>query len=257
MIANGLRARIELWAASKYVLWTIGLIITAAAYLVAVGLFEMIGATQAVWLLFAGGIGAFGCTVIYGWARMAYLNRDITTGLPRRLVAEEFLARLAQAKNDVTVAMVDINGLRETNNTAGHAEGDKLLYSVAHRLSRAGRRRGRMAARMGGGDEFIVIARNTDVHALAEEIEEVLHGKHPHFQTWGLAVAGVARARHGDRTVLECADRAMYRAKRMFYATGHSHVVVYDSTLDGMPEAKRPGERPTKRMRDRKAYDEA
>lgn len=188
---------------------------------------------------------AFVITTTVMTHKISFLQRDITTGLYRRLYIEQILKRLSKRQVDVTIAIVDVNGLREVNTKHGHRAGDELLKLAAKRLNRISSRRhwvGRL-----GGDEFVIVATKVNCVELANEIEESLHTKHPNGG-WGLGVAGVARCRHGDtRSALECADMALLRAKRHFYGSREAAVYQYNSLLDGIPKVEN---RPVRRLRE-------
>jgi diguanylate cyclase (GGDEF)-like protein len=189
-----------------------------------------------------GGISAWVTLLLY---KNNTLKRDGLTGLYRRLVVEEKLEKLRLAKKDVTIAMIDVNGLRGLNNSRGHEEGDKLLKEVAHRLNSRFSFRRVVIARL-GGDEFIVVAEHKSQQELCDEITSCLAKEHC-FGDWFIAAAGVARSRNGYvRDALRCADKAMYRAK----TTKADHALQYDCVLDGIPPSTDLPTRPQKRLRD-------
>lgn len=95
-----------------------------------------------------------------------YLSfHDQLTGLyNRRFYAEEIL-RLDQNRNlPLSLAMLDINGLKLTNDAFGHLVGDELLISVANTLKNECRADD-IIARI-GGDEFVIIFPRTDEEAV-------------------------------------------------------------------------------------------
>lgn len=88
-------------------------------------------------------------------------SRDIMTGLYNRNFFEAELARFEQGREfPVSIIMADIDGLKYTNDTKGHAAGDELLRQGANALS-SGMRTGDIVARI-GGDEFAVLLPRTD-----------------------------------------------------------------------------------------------
>jgi len=203
---------------------------------------ESVEVRRGVWSLALGGlVGA----VLFTLNRVKVLERD-GTGVVKRVLAEEKLAECAKKKIDVTVGIIDVNGLKKVNDQLGHAAGDELIQEVVDRLWALKRGHAdRMIARM-GGDEFCIIAPSTSTRLLIAEINAVLVAPH-RFGDWGLASGGVARTRVGSRDVLRCADMAMYRAKQGFYATGTVGILMYDSELDGIPSVD--GARPKVRLR--------
>jgi len=92
--------------------------------------------------------------------RIRYLaTRDALTGLPNRnLLGDRFVRLIAQAKRQGTllaVLFVDLDGLKQANDTLGHAAGDELLKAVARHLETLVRE-GDTVARV-AGDEFVIL----------------------------------------------------------------------------------------------------
>lgn len=81
---------------------------------------------------------------------------DQLTGLANRRFYEEELSHIDDSGHlPLTLVMVDVNGLKLTNDAFGHKAGDILLVKVANILN-AKCRPGDTAARI-GGDEFVLI----------------------------------------------------------------------------------------------------
>lgn len=192
---------------------------------------------------FAGGAVAWITWLLY---RNNTLKRDVLTGLYLRTVADEKLESLTRQHKDVTVAMLDINGLKGVNDSMGHDAGDSLMKEIGHRLTNQFSFSRIIVARM-GGDEFIVIAPHKSQQELCDELNECLSKPHQ-FGTWFIASVGVARSRTGyARDALSCADRAMYYAKK----DRLDHALQYDCVLHGIPPSTtNPSTRPHKRLRD-------
>ena len=85
--------------------------------------------------------------------------RDPLTGLANRRLLDELLdAELARTqRNDVplAVAYIDLDGLKQVNDTYGHDAGDAVLCEAARRLVSIVRGAD-VVARL-GGDEFVVV----------------------------------------------------------------------------------------------------
>jgi diguanylate cyclase (GGDEF)-like protein len=89
-------------------------------------------------------------------------STDALTGLGnRRALTEDLAAALSSAETDpeLLLAMFDLNGFKQYNDTFGHGAGDALLARLGARLAAVVKRSG-SAYRM-GGDEFCVLARHT------------------------------------------------------------------------------------------------
>lgn len=84
---------------------------------------------------------------------------DALTGLKNRRAFERVLNRLLTDGEAFSLMHLDLDKFKWVNDTFGHAAGDEVLQTVATRL-RAQVRGTDTIARM-GGDEFVVIMRNT------------------------------------------------------------------------------------------------
>ena len=93
--------------------------------------------------------------------KIIYISfHDSLTGLYNRAYFEEELKRMNDPRfYPLSVAMMDVNGLKAINDTFGHSQGDKLLKNLAILLKRNSREAD-VLARL-GGDEFAIILPNT------------------------------------------------------------------------------------------------
>jgi diguanylate cyclase (GGDEF)-like protein len=127
-------------------------------------------------------------------------REDALTGLPNHRVMLEILDKaLARRRSGIVVlALIDIEGFREVNDTHGRAGGDALLRNIAERLHAslpAGAQFGRF-----DDDEFAVIMSSEDrqtASALAEALRASL--QRPIFmeQNWQIS-AGIGSAQAPD-----------------------------------------------------------
>lgn len=103
-----------------------------------------------------------------------YLSyHDQLTGLYNRRYFEEELNRLDTSRNlPFTVAMIDVNGLKLTNDAFGHLVGDELLKRVATIFKNICRSDD-IVARI-GGDEFVILLPKTDY----EETDQIVKRLH-------------------------------------------------------------------------------
>jgi diguanylate cyclase (GGDEF)-like protein len=87
---------------------------------------------------------------------MHHSIRDSLTGLYNRNLFESLVSILEEGhREQVTVVIVDIDGLKETNDNLGHSSGDRLIQRTAGILRSAFRPED-IIARI-GGDEFAVL----------------------------------------------------------------------------------------------------
>ncbi|MEU2348305.1 diguanylate cyclase [Modestobacter sp. NPDC049651] len=99
--------------------------------------------------------------------RMAYT--DHLTGLPNRAMLFQELA--VPARGDRCLLVLDLDGFKAVNDTAGHEAGDLLLVEVARRLQGLVRAED-LVARL-GGDEFAVLVTG-DVDEAVEAAQRVV-----------------------------------------------------------------------------------
>lgn len=151
---------------------------------------------------------------------------DELTALYNRRHFEEALteewARAHRTRSPIALVMVDIDHFKSLNDTLGHVAGDRALRAVADVIKACARRPGDVAARY-GGEEFVVLlpgGRRERVHALAEEIREAVEAlalPHPGHAlghiTVSVGVAAVSAPESLQATLVDAADRALYRAK--------------------------------------------
>jgi diguanylate cyclase (GGDEF)-like protein/PAS domain S-box-containing protein len=129
------------------------------------------------------------------------------------------------------VLFVDLDRFKEINDTLGHQIGDELLIKLADRLKQEMDKRECVVARL-GGDEFAVLAPDTPIELLAQDILLLLR-QPVALSGMNLEVgAGVGVASyptHGDdaASLMRCADIAMYHAKSM--ARGYT---VFTQAID-------------------------
>ena len=144
-------------------------------------------------------------------------NHDSLTELYNRAFFEEEAARLGKSRQfPVSIVIVDVDAMKTTNDTEGHAAGDDLLRRTAAVL-RAAFRPEDIVARI-GGDEFAVLLPQTNVAAARHALERCRKelARHNAANTVPLTLSmGVSTAEAGDDLVraLRMADRNMYQEK--------------------------------------------
>lgn len=150
-------------------------------------------------------------------------STDALTGLPNRRYFDEFVALLAQrrrAGDAVGILMVDIDRFKALNDTHGHATGDAVLRAVGGAIVSAVREDD-VPARY-GGEEFVVLLRNPGTGIAVEIGERIraavrgldLRRQHVHELSVSVGVAVASGPDESIESLIETADRALYRAKR-------------------------------------------
>jgi len=141
-------------------------------------------------------------------------STDPLTGLSTRRAWDMAITERMRWRGDraesFAVALIDLDGLKEINDTRGHDAGDDALAATARAL-RAALRDGDLVARM-GGDEFAILVPDATLEATIALTERILAAL-PKPLT---ASAGVAvwDGRESAAQLQRRADKAMYAAKR-------------------------------------------
>ncbi|AFM20258.1 PAS domain S-box/diguanylate cyclase (GGDEF) domain-containing protein (plasmid) [Mycolicibacterium chubuense NBB4] len=162
-------------------------------------------------------------------------TRDALTGIFNRSQFEEELNRhIALAQNNpradnTAVFMIDLDGLKQINDQHGHAAGDLYLKTVVDIISRQ-LRLSDVFARIGGDELAVLLPRTT--HGQAHKLAQTLVD-HVEAHSRGSICIGIAMVNRDTLDgVLERADQAMYRAKRMGGNTAQSfgvHLASHES----------------------------
>lgn len=177
-------------------------------------------------------------------AELSHLaTHDALTGLPNRTLfirkVSEAVERSRSGGSSVTVYFLDVDRLKDVNDTIGHESGDQLIVGVGRRLVTA-TRPGDLVGRI-SGDEFTILCEGlADERAaldLAERIRLAVSGR---MMLQGVDVTvgasvGVAFSRGDDGSslaeaaiaLLRHADSAMYEAK----SRGRSRSELYTSEM--------------------------
>ncbi len=153
-------------------------------------------------------------------------QHDALTGLPNRSLLQDRLGQAVAYANrtalPVWVILIDLDRFKFVNDSMGHKAGDVLLMTVAARL-RSALRDADTVARM-SGDEFVVILSEHPGEPLSPEIVQrmmdavarpVMLGTHQFFVTCSVGVAVYPHHLAAPDTLIEHADIAMYRAKKL------------------------------------------
>ena len=156
---------------------------------------------------------------------------DPLTGLPNRrsltteLEREHALAR--RGRPAFSVLLLDVDHFKAVNDERGHAAGDRVLEEIAARLR--GRARTSDVVGRWGGEEFLVIAPDTDADGariLAEGLRTAISDTPTVLDSGPVRITASVGVASWEREtvdeVLSRADQALYEAK----AAGRDQVVA-------------------------------
>lgn len=151
---------------------------------------------------------------------------DSLTGLPNReLLSDRVAKAIERRKRDElknSVIYLDLDGFKPVNDTLGHAAGDDALKEIASRLE-SSIRGSDTAARIGGGDEFVVLLEgvkdNDEIRSIASRILESINipiSIDDHTFNVGASMGGISiypddSENHDE--LMTNADKAMYHVK--------------------------------------------
>ncbi|MGB9109776.1 MAG: EAL domain-containing protein, partial [Telluria sp.] len=153
-------------------------------------------------------------------------QHDVLTGLPNRSLLQDRLSQAVAYANrsghPVWVMLIDLDRFKYVNDSMGHKAGDVLLMTVAARL-RSSLRDTDTVARL-SGDEFVVILSQHEDQPLSGDIvqrvmdsvaQPVMLGPKEFFVTCSIGVAAYPSDGTPADSLIEHADIAMYRAKKL------------------------------------------
>lgn len=143
---------------------------------------------------------------------------DMLTGFSNRQLLNKRLEEYAGYGDSITLAFIDINGLKIINDQCGHMEGDNYLIHVAQVLTDITKGYNMDLFRY-GGDEFVMMSNtlneNEILHLLERANEQLMKDSslYPHSISYGVV--------HGDCTnyhqLIIDADEKMYKHKLKHY----------------------------------------
>lgn len=152
-------------------------------------------------------------------------------GFDRRI--KEEANRMRRTKSKCVLVTLDVNGLKDTNDTLGHPAGDQLLRNTAEAL-RQGSRLIDAIARVGiedpiariGGDEFCVLLLETDLEGAEiwwKRVSFFLNDK-------GVKISAGAAELDAENILASMgnSDKALYKAKKISKATGENLMLRAD-----------------------------
>ncbi len=157
--------------------------------------------------------------------KMAYLaQHDFLTKLPNRVLLNDRIVQaitLAKRRGThIALLFLDLDNFKHINDLLGHAIGDKLLQSVAQRVSACVRSSDTVSRQ--GGDEFVILVTEDkyaeDATLTAEKIiaalaESHFIDQHELHVTPSIGISVYPSDAQNAESLIKNADTAMYHAK--------------------------------------------
>lgn len=161
--------------------------------------------------------------------RMTHLAQyDFLTNLPNRVLLndriEQSISLAKRHGTNLAILFLDLDNFKHINDSLGHAVGDKLLQSVATRLTSSVRASDTVSRQ--GGDEFVILVaeeQGAEFAALtADKILLALAVPHPLstdtenelYVTTSIGISVYPADGQDAETLIKNADTAMYQAKK-------------------------------------------
>ena len=154
----------------------------------------------------------------------ALATTDVLTELPNRrgfdILAEQALQEALREQSPLCAVLLDLDNFKLINDEHGHLAGDEVLQRFARQL-RDKLRQSDILCRW-GGEEFILLLKNTDrqaAHDLAEKLRQQCAQQRYAIADQTLQVTaslGLSQWQPGEslHSLLGRTDRALYRAKQ-------------------------------------------
>lgn len=165
-------------------------------------------------------------------------THDTLTGLMNRGAFQGLLEKVqhqtSTSSGTVVLLMVDLDSLKEVNDTFGHDAGDALLVETARRLQHLAGDLGPVARL--GGDEFVILLSGQKSSAAALDLAETILrdfrqpfmlGERTFASRASIGIAACPRPDYGPGELLKDADLALYAAKNQ----GRNRAVLYAPSM--------------------------
>jgi diguanylate cyclase (GGDEF)-like protein/PAS domain S-box-containing protein len=218
--------------------------------------------TGGSWIVFAGLTVAFYVATVISYIGIKFYTShksktgieqirilayyDNLTGLENRRAYKEYIDTLndtiknSKQKPLLSIIMLDVNGLKKTNDIYGHLAGDELIIGSSECIKNVFSSVGRCFRT--GGDEFVVIAymKHEQFIEKSEELEQTLSNwKGEYINGISISIGKADMAEYpdhdADQLMIE-ADKLMYKNKQNYYT---SQIMADNPVIEGDAKSAR------------------
>ena len=138
---------------------------------------------------------------------------DLMTGLKNRTCYNDMIKTLETRNNSIGIIFVDINGLKQGNDTYGHEYGDKMIKTVADELKQFFEE---TIYRI-GGDEFVVFLPGTDEYTFQKQVDNYKRNRSTEVPV-SIGSKWFDSSGNCEKKISEV-DQLMYAEKENYYKT--------------------------------------
>ena len=140
---------------------------------------------------------------------------DSFTGLNNRNKYLNYIENIKYSKlKSIGIAFIDINGLKNINDTQGHEFGDRAIKEVSNSLKKYFRKEDSYRI---GGDEFVIISENITKETFIQKINSI-NRYFLDLMEYSISIGYLWRNKNININELtHKADEYMYQAKRTYY----------------------------------------
>ena len=151
--------------------------------------------------------------------QLKYIStHDVLTGLYNRTFFEAQLERLGKGRQyPIGIIVIDLDGLKETNDTYGHAAGDRMIRKAADVLRKVFRADDLVSRT--GGDEFTILLTETSYNELQLVVNRIytsldeVNESEPEFELRFSLGSAIAESKENLSDAVRGADVRMYENK--------------------------------------------
>lgn len=146
---------------------------------------------------------------------------DALTGIPNRLGFEKYINSISTSIKDTsfTIISFDINGLKKTNDTYGHIEGDKLIRHAAECIKNTFANENQDNCFRTGGDEFIACLTGKEENEIKQLISSFIETQSQYDVVIAAGYAWSPTLKNlSTKELFNKADKMMYEVKQKMKA---------------------------------------